>query len=146
MNSKQSDSTFKELSAEPQKLLALYNTLSGNNYPPDTPVEIMAFDRTNGIGLTINGKIFALFALRSVIGENILFEFMISSARFYESFVGKYIYRRKLVKIPKPDLFILYSGQNEMPETVKKSGLSFEAKVVNINNEQFKDFGELYEL
>jgi len=145
MNKNQSDS-FKKLSTEPQKLLALYNALSGSNYPSDTPVEIMTFDRTNDIGLTINGKIFALFALRSVIDENILFEFMISLARFYEKFLGYRIYSKNLVKVPRPEFYVLYNGEDKMPETLKLSGpFALETKVVNINDEQFKDFGEFDE-
>jgi len=87
MHANQNADAFKKLSADPQKLLALYNTLSGSDYPPDTPIKVTVFDRTNDIGLTIDGKIIALLALRSDIDETVLYEMMINLARFYESFL-----------------------------------------------------------
>jgi len=147
MNTNQNDSAFKRLFSEPQKLLALYNALSGSDYPPDTQIEITVFERTNDIGLLINKKLFVIIALRSAIDEYILFDLAINLARFYEKFLGNSIYSKNLVKIPRPEFLVLYNGEDDFPDedmlklSDDDNSFKLEAKVVNIRkNELFKDF------
>jgi hypothetical protein len=69
-------------------------------------------------------------------------------ARVYEKIIdSKNIYKEELLKIPKPEFFVLYNGKDEMPDEsvlklsdafievpqLKELKLELEVKVLNIN-------------
>lgn len=89
-NRKYKDNVFRMLFKEKDKLISLYNALSGNNLPPDTSVEIstlfgVLYNRwRNDLSFVINGRLVILVEHQSSINENMPLRFFIYMARVYE--------------------------------------------------------------
>ena len=157
VNREYKNSLFTTLFNDAEKLLSLYNAVSGNNLPPGTPVEIATLEdvlfnyRRNDVAFVLDDKIVILIEHQSSISANMPLRLLIYVARVYEKLIDNdAIYKSKLLKIPKPDFIVLYNGPDEfpdektlrlsdayreMPETlVRLSGfLELEVRVVNVN-------------
>jgi len=162
-NRKHKDSVFTALFDDNEKLLSLYNAITGSELPLDTPVKIatldsvLFMDRQNDIAFVINGKLVILIEHQSSINANMPFRLLIYIARVYEKLVDKNsVYRSKLLKIPKPDFIVLYNGTDpfpdekllrlsdafmDAPEVASGLGgfLELEVRVVNINEGRNED-------
>ncbi len=148
-------SLFVSLFSEPEKMLELYNALSGTNYPPDTHVEIatlndvLFMDRVNDLAFILGGKLVILVEHQSTLNRNMPLRLLIYLGRVYERIIDNgMLYRYGLVKIPAPDFIVVYNGDSDLPErsvlklsdafgAVPKFGgrfpLELEATVYNIN-------------
>ena len=121
-NHKQNDSDFTKLFSEPQKLLALYNMLSGSQYPLDSSLKIMELpnsyfaDRQNDICFEID-NIIVVISLQSTISENLALRLFMILARFYDTYLyDSNIYARNLINIPRPEIIVLYTGNDDFPK------------------------------
>ena len=156
-NRKYKDSMFTALYKDKKDLISLYNALSGENLPLETAVEIATLEdvlfnyRQNDIAFVLGGKIVILVEHQSTICENMPLRLFIYLARVYEKLVEiDAVYKRKQLKIPKPDFIVLYNGMDEFPDekTLRLSSayheappgahklggfLELEVRVVNIN-------------
>ena len=117
------DSLFTMLFNNEERLLSLYNALSGDSLPPGTPVEIATLEdvlfngRYNDIAFVVNGKIVILIEHQSTISENMPIRLLIYMARVYEKLIDNdTIYKRKLQRIPKPEFIVLYNGPDPYPD------------------------------
>jgi hypothetical protein len=147
-------SLFVSLFSEPDKLIELYNALSGTDYSLDTPVEIatlsdaLFMDRINDLAFVLGGKLVILVEHQSTINENMPLRFLIYLARVYEKIMESgTLYHYSLVKIPAPDFIVVYNGESDLPErstlnlsdafetTSEKNGFPLElvATVYNVN-------------
>ncbi|MDR2670124.1 MAG: Rpn family recombination-promoting nuclease/putative transposase [Oscillospiraceae bacterium] len=122
-NKRYKDSVFTLLFGEPDKMLELYNALSGTNLPPDTPVvdatleDALFMDRCNDLAFVIGDKIVVCLEHQSTINENLPLRLLIYIARVYERIIeNKAIYRTRLIKIPKPEFYVLYNGTEDFPD------------------------------
>ena len=156
-NREYKNSVFTTLFNEPDKLLSLYNAVSGNSLPTNTPIEIATLDdvlftgRYNDIAFVLDDKIVVLIEHQSSINDNMPLRLLIYIARVYEKLIeNDAVYMRKILKIPKPDFIVLYNGGDPFPDekTLRLSeaymehpdalvgfggSLELEARIVNIN-------------
>ena len=155
-NDKYKDSFFTKLFSEPERILSLYNALSQSRYPLDTPIEITTLEdvffkgRYNDVSFIIEGKLVVLVEQQSSINPNMPTRLMIYLGKIYDKHIkGKQIYSTQLIKIPRPEFYVLYNGTDaypdekilnlsdaffDLPEGHKSSGsLELTVRVLNIN-------------
>ena len=156
-NREYKSSVFTTLFNNESNLLSLYNAVSGSKLPMDTPLEIATLedvlftDRRNDIAFVLEDKIVILLEHQSTINENMPLRMLIYIARVYEKLIdNEAIYKKKLLKIPKPDFIVLYNGTdpfpdekmlylsdayNDSPEALVGLGgsMNLEVRVININ-------------
>jgi len=156
-NEKHKDTVFKKLFGSTDKLIPLYNALSGSSYPLDTHVEITTLEnvifkgRYNDLSFIVDGKLVVILEHQSTINPNMPLRIIIYLAQVYNRYISKIkkIYSSELVKIPRPELIVLYNGVQDypdesvmklsdafenLPEGVTPSGsLELTARVLNIN-------------
>lgn len=100
----------------------------------------------NDLAFTYEDKMVILVEHQSTINQNMPLRMLMYLARTYEKIVDdKAIYNKKLVKIPTPEIIVLYNGEEPYPlqETLKLSDaysetkeevfLELKVKVYNIN-------------
>ena len=122
-NRKYKSSMFTALFGEKENLLELYNAIENTNYGKDTDILIttlenaLFMEQQNDISFVINGKIVVLIEHQSTINHNMPLRGLVYVARVYEQiFGGRNLYREKAVRIPKPEIIVLYNGVDPMPE------------------------------
>lgn len=122
-----------------ENFLSLYNALHGTHLSlEETSVDIRTLERTlymgfkNDVSAIINGKLIVLVEHQSTINENMPLRFLEYAAEFYKQLVPtEKRYLRRLVKIPRPEFYVLYNGEAEYPieKTLKLSDAFLEAAV-----------------
>jgi hypothetical protein len=158
-NTKYKDSMFSLLFSEPNTLRELYCALEGVTLPPDVKItintlqDVLFMDRVNDISFEIGGKQVILIEHQSTINPNMALRLLMYIARVYEKIIGdKSIYTSKLIRLCRPEFFVLYNGKAAYPdETIiklsqayedselmgetgkKEKALELVVKVVNIN-------------
>lgn len=149
------DGVFRKLFNNKPALLELYNALSGRNYPKDTPIRIITLEEClfgelkNDVAFVIDDRLIILVEHQSTANPNMPFRMLCYLAREYEKeFYSEDIYSKTLVKIPAPELYVFYNGQEEMPleQELKLSDAFLEkrdtifievtVKVINVNYEK----------
>ena len=123
VNREYKNSLFTTLFNDAEKLLSLYNAVSGSDLPLDTPVEIATLEdvlfnyRRNDLAFVLDDKIIILIEHQSSISANMPLRLLIYVARIYEKLIDNTaVYKSKLLKIPKPDFIVLYNGTDEFPD------------------------------
>lgn len=146
------DGMFRQLFNDRDKMIELYNALTGNNYDNRTDVEIITLedaifgDVKNDLAFIIDGHYMILTEHQSTINPNMPLRMLSYGIREYERMgIMNKLYSRRLVQIPAPELYVLYNGTEEQPEEqelklsdafiVKCDKISIEAriKVINVN-------------
>ena len=97
--------------------------LDGVSLPPDAPVSINTLkdvlfkDFINDISFEIDGKLVVLVEHQSTINQNMALRLLMYMGRVYEKIIKrKSIYKGKLLKIPRPQFFVLYNGVEPYPD------------------------------
>jgi hypothetical protein len=110
-------SVFSLLFGDPATLRELYNALEGVSLPVDEPITIntlegaLYMDRLNDLSFTVGKKLVVLIEHQSTINPNMPLRILMYIARIYEKIVeNKDIYAKGLIKIPRPEIIILYNG------------------------------------
>ena len=126
VNREYKNSLFTTLFNDTEKLLSLYNAVSGSNLPADTSVEITTLEdvlfnyRRNDVAFVLDDRIVILIEHQSSISANMPLRLLIYVARVYEKLIdAAVVYKSKLLKIPKPDFIVLYNGSDEFPDEKK---------------------------
>ena len=150
-NRNHKSSVFTMLFSEPPAALELYNAVTGQNYPPDTKIEIVTLSNAlfkgqlNDVAFVVDDRLIVLMEHQSTINNNIPLRMLMYLGREYERITkGKDLYREKLIKIPAPEFIVLYNGKDEFPDfkelrlsdsfkTKGKGNLELVASVYNIN-------------
>lgn len=151
-NRKYKDSVFTLLFGTPEKMLELYNAINGtadtdvNKIQIRTLSEVLYHVQKNDLAFTYEDKMVILVEHQSTINQNMPLRMLMYLSRTYEKIVDdKAIYNKKLVKIPTPEIIVLYNGEEKYPlqETLKLSDayreikeevfLELKVKVYNIN-------------
>ena len=142
-NREHKSTVFTTLFSEEEKLLELYNALSGSNYGVETKInintlqDVLFMDIKNDISFTIDDKIIFLVEHQSTISENLPLRMLLYISRVYEKIVDREAaYGTKLVKIPVPELIVLYNGKANFPDE-KTLRLSDAFKEVPCNTDKF---------
>lgn len=98
------DSVFRKLFHDKEKILELYNALSGRNYSSDTEIQIVTLedvifgDRKNDLAFIIDGRLIILIEHQSTINPNMPLRMLVYIAKEYEKFYfSKAIYSKHFV-------------------------------------------------
>jgi len=119
------DSLFRSLFGNEKAALALYNALHGTNYQErDTDItmntleESMLTPRKNDLSFLVNGKLVVLIEHQSSVNGNMPIRFLHPILRLLEGSIGdkKALYRKPLIKLPRPRFIVLYNGTEAFPE------------------------------
>ena len=163
-NVKYKDSVFTLLFSDPGKMLALYNALSGSDMPDSAQVEVatladvLFMKQINDLAFIVESKVVILVEHQSTICGNAPLRLLLYIARVYEKIINiadkKAVFRSKLMKVPRPDFYVLYNGAEDYPErktlrlsdafaesgTAAAGGfLELEVTVLNINEGKNSD-------
>ena len=128
------DSIFTTLFGEVENALDLYKSL----HPEDTTVsiddcEIITLETViapgiyNDLGLQVRETLILLAEAQSNFSRNVALRVFLYLANTYKEYVmGRKLslYSTKEVRIPRPELFVIYTGEQEnVPETLRLSDL-----------------------
>ena len=146
------DRLFHRLFSEKENALSLYNALNGTSYEKEDELKIVTLEDAiyltmkNDVAVCLCGSI-NLWEQQSSVNPNMPLRGLMYFSREYEGWLSanqKDIYGRKLVKIPAPKFYVLYNGEEYMPEREEyhltdafehsSSGYEWTAYVININS------------
>ena len=135
--------------------ISLYNALHDEPLPPGTTIEKIRVDNKlymnfkNDVSFGIGGKVLVFGEHQSTVNENMPLRSLVYLGRAYEQIVPvKDRYRRKAVRIPKPEIYTFYNGKEKWAkERILKLSDAFmvqdeepdvelKVKVININPEE----------
>ena len=127
------NSVFLDLFQDKKNLLKLYKTL----HPEDTdatedPLDIVTIDNLltdnlyNDLGIMVgNNRLLLLLEAQSSWTVNILIRILLYLAQSYHEYferTSQSLYKSTKVKMPKPELYIIYTGNKDRkPETISLS-------------------------
>ena len=149
------DGVFRQLFNDKDKLIELYNALSGSHYSADTVLEIVTLENSifgdlkNDLSFIIDNKFIILVEHQSTVNPNMAFRMLIYLMKQYEAlYHSDEIYSTRRVYIPRPELYVFYNGVEDIPveKEIKFSDsyickydkIPVEAivKVINVNYEK----------
>ena len=155
-NRRYKDSVFVDLFGEDKNaksnFLSLYNALHDTHLDETTELESLRLEQVmymafrNDIACLIEDKIIVLIEHQSTVNENMPLRFLQYAARLYERIENpRDRYLRKLKKIPTPEFYVFYNGEEDCPDSTtlrlsdafmtipEKSALELVVSVTNIN-------------
>lgn len=151
------DTTFRLLFSEKERAIELYNALTGENLPPDTELTYTTLknaiyaDRKNDLGFIINHRHLVLSEQQSSINYNMPMRCLGYVSRTLENLAGNEgLYSKKMIKIPAPEFYVFYIGEEKWGNRVLRLSESFLAEpkensvelvvnVVNLNYNKSKE-------
>ena len=138
------NSVFLDLFQDKKNLLALYQTL----HPEDTDVtedtlDIVTIDNVltdnlyNDLGIMVgNDKLLLLLEAQSSWTMNILIRILLYLAQSYHEYferTSQSLYKSRKVKVPKPELYVIYTGnKGRKPDTISLSQEFFDGADIDI--------------
>ncbi|MBM7021957.1 Rpn family recombination-promoting nuclease/putative transposase [Treponema sp. Marseille-Q4523] len=155
-NRRYKDSVFVDFFGEDKNakvnFLALYNALHDTHLDVSVELEPLRLEQVmymafrNDLAYLIDGKIIALVEHQSTINANMPLRFLQYAARLYERIENpRDRYLRRLKKIPTPEFYVFYNGEEDYPENTtlrlsdafmpipEKPALEVVVSVTNIN-------------
>ena len=155
-NRRYKDSVFVDFFGEDKNakanFLSLYNALHGTCLDETAELEPLRLEQVmymafrNDVACLVDGKIIVLIEHQSTINANMPLRFLQYAARLYELIQNpRDRYLRKLKKIPTPEFYVFYNGEEDYPETAtlrlsdafmtmpEKPALEVVVSVTNIN-------------
>ena len=155
-NRRYKDSVFVDFFGEDKNakvnFLALYNALHGTHLDVSVELEPLRLEQVmymafrNDLAYLIDGKIITLVEHQSTINANMPLRFLQYAARLYERIENpRDRYLRRLKKIPTPEFYVFYNGEDDYPENTtlrlsdafmpmpEKPALEVVVSVTNIN-------------
>lgn len=144
------DGVFRQLFNDKEKLIELYNALSGRSYSKDTEIEIVTLedalfgDIKNDLSFIMDNRFIVMIEHQATVNPNMPLRMLSYAAREYERRgLTKKVYSRRRIEIPTPELYMLYNGAEDQPimqelklsdAYIAKCGkISLEARVMVIN-------------
>ena len=138
------NSVFLDLFQDKKNLLKLYKTL----HPEDTDttedaLDIVTIDNVltdnlyNDLGIMVgNNKLLLLLEAQSSWTVNILIRILLYLAQSYHEYferTSQSLYKSKKVKMPKPELYVIYTGnKGRKPDTISLSQEFFDGSDIDI--------------
>ena len=138
------NSVFLDLFQDKKNLLALYKTL----HPEDTDatedtLDIVTIDNVltdnlyNDLGIMVgNNRLLLLLEAQSSWTMNILIRILLYLAQSYHEYferTSQSLYKSRKVKMPKPELYIIYTGsKGGKPDTISLSKEFFDGADIDI--------------
>ena len=123
VNRKHKSSVFSTLFGNPETLREVYSAIEGIDIPASAIIDIntlsdvLYMQQINDLSFTIDDKIVVLIEHQSTINDNVPIRLLMYIARVYEKILDREkLYQKKLVKIPTPEFFVLYNGNEPYPD------------------------------
>lgn len=148
------DLFFEDVLAEENEI-SLYNALHDEPLPEGTMIQKIRIDDVlylnfkNDVSFGVGGKVMVFGDHQSTVNENMPLRSLMYIGRAYEKIVPvRDRYKKKLVKLPKPEFYTFYNGEKDwVKEKILKLSdaymvqdeapmLDLEVKVININPAQ----------
>ncbi|ERF59973.1 transposase, YhgA-like domain protein [Treponema socranskii subsp. socranskii VPI DR56BR1116 = ATCC 35536] len=128
-NRRYKDSVFVDFFGEDKNaksnFLSLYNALHDTHLDETAELEPLRLEQVmymafrNDVACLVDGKIIVLAEHQSTINANMPLRFLQYAARLYERIQNpRDRYLRRLKKIPTPEFYVLYNGEEDYPEKV----------------------------
>lgn len=133
------DSVFTHLFQDKKYLFQLYKALhpEDNDATEDeltdiTLHNILTDDSYNDLGFLVGSKLLILMEAQSTWSVNIVIRILMYLMATYQDYIDKTkqnVYRSKRVKLPKPELYLIYTGDRKaQPEYISLSEEFFEGQ------------------
>ncbi len=137
------NSVFLDLFQNKSYLLRLYKTL----HPEDTTAtedsltdvtieNVLTDNLYNDLGFIVNNKLMILIEAQSTWTMNILIRILLYLAQSYHEYfqrTSQNYYKSKKVKMPKPELYVIFTGnKGEKPDKISLSKEFFEGANIDI--------------
>jgi hypothetical protein len=123
VNAKFKDSVFTKLFDDEDRLRELYAALEGVECDPTLPIsintlrDVIYMNQMNDLSFTVGNKMVFVIEHQSTPNPNMPLRILLYIARIYEKIVEyRALYKKALVKIPKPEFIVLYNGLEKAPE------------------------------
>ena len=127
-NRRYKDSVFVDFFGEDKNakanFLSLYNALHGTCLDATTELEPLRLEQVmymafcNDVACLVDGKIIVLAEHQSTVNANMPLRFLQYAARLYERIQNpRDRYLRRLKKIPTPEFYVFYNGEEDYPES-----------------------------
>ncbi len=129
------DSVFTYLFGLPEYRLELYRTL----HPEDTEMKaedlklvtienVLTADLYNDLGFQAGDKLIVLVEAQSTFSPNIALRLLLYLAETYKRYIQENrlqlkLYQKKPLKIPRPELYVVYTGREQSPDVFHLSDL-----------------------
>ena len=141
---KAKDSVFLDLFQNKSYLLKLYRTL----HPEDTTAtedsltdvtitNVLTDNLYNDLGFIVNNKLMILVEAQSTWTVNILIRILLYLAQSYHEYFQRTCqdyYKSRKVKMPKPELYVIFTGnKGRKPDKISLSKEFFEGAVIDID-------------
>ena len=116
------DTVFRMLFREPERLLELYNAVSGGRYTDSSKLEFVTLENAvymnmkNDLAFLMDFRL-NLYEHQGTVNPNMPYRFLQYVAKEYEKLMQeKSIYSTKLLRLPTPRFVVFYNGTEEQPE------------------------------
>ena len=137
------NSVFSDLFKDKKYLLALYKTLhpedtnATENSLTDVTIENVLTDNLyNDLGFIANNKLMILIEAQSTWTLNILIRILLYLVESYHKYFeqnGQNLYGSRKVKMPKPELYVIFTGnKGRKPDTISLSKEFFNGEDIDI--------------
>ena len=127
------DSVFTFLFSDLEYTKQLYLSL----HPEDTDIRdedfrlvtlenILAIGQYNDLGFQVRDKLILLVEAQSTFSPNIPLRMLMYLAKTYNEYIEEHqlsLYREKKVSIPRPELYVIYTGEKEAPDILRLSDM-----------------------
>ena len=127
------DSVFTFLFSDIEYTKQLYLSL----HPEDTDIRdedfrlvtlenILAIGQYNDLGFQVRDKLILLVEAQSTFSPNIPLRMLMYLAKTYNEYIEEHqlsLYREKKVSIPRPELYVIYTGEKEAPDILSLSDM-----------------------
>ena len=127
------DSVFTFLFSDIEYTKQLYLSL----HPEDTDIRdedfrlvtlenILAIGQYNDLGFQVRDKLILLVEAQSTFSPNIPLRMLMYLAKTYNEYIEEHqlsLYREKKVCIPRPELYVIYTGEKEAPDILRLSDM-----------------------
>ena len=151
VNRKYKDTVFRMLFSDKERLLELYNAVSGKNYNNADELEIVTLENAvymgmkNDLAFLLNMNIY-LYEHQSTVNPNMpLRDLFYITSEFSELVELKSLYSSALIKLPTPNFVVFYNGDIEIGDVseyrlsdsymtrVEELALELRVTVLNVN-------------
>jgi predicted transposase YdaD len=123
VNTNYKDSVFTKLFDDEDRLRELYAALEGVEYDPTLPItintlrDVIYMNQMNDLSFTVGDRMVFVIEHQSTPNPNMPLRILLYIARIYEKIVDRQsLYKKALVKVPKPEFIVLYNGLEKAPE------------------------------
>jgi hypothetical protein len=129
------DGMFRVLFNDEEKALELYGAISGKTFGKETKVEMKTLENVflskvrNDLAFTVDGKLVVIIEHQATLNPNMPLRAFQYVFMFFNLFYnpGNALYKEKLIKLPKPEFYMLYNGTKPYPASgLMKLSDSFE--------------------